>query len=651
MDNQVEQRFAYRTEIIIIALLMMSTFAVYRQTADHDFVVYDDRTYILNNRHVVTGWQPDNFKWALKSTEHKHWHPITWFSHMTDVEFFGLDPGAHHMVSVWLHIVNVVLLFLLFRRMTSDIWKSAFVAAVFALHPLHVEPVAWISARKDMISTLLWLVTMWAYIWYTARPGWIRYALTFFCFLSGLAAKSMVVTLPFVLLLMDYWPLERFPSVTMESKKERLAHTLILIAEKAAFFLVMGLISVLALLIIRTSEIQVPGLAAFIPDMDRISRTLTAYGFYMAKMIVPYHLATPYPISAEIPSWQVAASIAAITGITWLAFSLRRKQPYLLTGWLWYVITLLPVSGIIAFGPLRLADRYTYIPMIGLTIMIAWGVADISKNLRYRKVILTSAAVASIATLATVSYIQVGYWKDSFTLLEHNIAIRPYDYRSFNKLGFLHIEQRNFKQAERNFRRALEIQPGDDIARVNLAMALMDQGRLKEAEQELRTMIQEKAGYVDAYYGLGIILDKQGRKNEAVDYLEKALEFKPDYTEVRSNLGIILARMDRYNDAETQFSEVVRLEPENTEARFNLAKISLRLNKPDAAETAYRKVIELQPNHAAAHNSLGLILAKKGLLREAVAHFEKALQIAPDYQNARRNLERGRSLLKKSEKP
>jgi tetratricopeptide (TPR) repeat protein len=579
----------YRSEIIVSLFLILSVFAVYWQVGNHEFIILDDDDYVTENRHVQAGWTMESLAWAFTSRFHRHWHPLTWLSHMTDCQFFGLDPGWHHLSSVFLHVANSLLLFFVFKRMTGALFRSAFVAALFALHPLHVETVAWVADRKDVLSAFFWMLTMWVYVRYTERPGFIRYVLVFISFILGLMAKSMVVTLPFVLLLLDYWPLERFESG--QSRREgkpkdpkgldarhQSTPTLRLVWEKALFFLIIGPCGVVTVLVFQ-STISL-NLSKYWPTKIHMVNSPLYYLSYIGKMFYPLNLATPYPDPHMVPLWQVGGAGLLLLGISFLVFWQRRRYPYLLMGWLWYLITLLPVIGLVKVGPHEMADRYTYIPLIGLFVIVAWGAPDLLRGWRYRRMALAMLTAMLLLACMMGAWLQVRHWKDSISLFKH----------------------------------AVHVTADNAMAHNNLGVALSRQGRFKEAIHHYSEALRIKPDYVKAHNNLGLRLAEQGRLTEAIHHYSEALRIKPDDAEVHNKLGVALSRQGRFKEAIHHYSEALRI-------------------KPDYAE---------------AHNNMGAGLAEQGRLEEAIRHFSEALKIRPGYEQAHNNLRFSLQLMDKS---
>ncbi|OQX10680.1 MAG: hypothetical protein BWK80_45510 [Desulfobacteraceae bacterium IS3] len=566
--------FQYRN-ILIAFILALVTLAVYWQMRHYEFVNYDDGSYIYDNPHVMKGLSSESIVWAFAATHSGNWHPLTWLSHIADVEIFGISfsagAGFHHLTNVMFHIANTVLLFFILLRMTGDVWKSSFVAALFALHPLHVESVAWVSERKDVLSTFFAFLTLGSYAQYVKLKSrqWYLAALLFF--ILGLMSKPMLVTLPFVLILLDYWPLER---------KSRFGSTELaevsLFSEKLPFFIFSALSSVVTFFVQKSAG-AVGSLNVFSLNA-RIGNALISYISYIGKMFCPTHLAVFYPHPGVISAWKIAEAGILLIFISLLAISSRKRYPYILIGWLWYVGTLVPVIGLVQVGSQAMADRYTYIPMIGLFIIIAHGIPDMLPAWRYRKAALALAATAIIFVLMIMSYRQAGYWQNSFTLFEHALEVTSGNYAAHRFVGDAMRRKGKNDEAVRHYREALRLSPNYAHAHNNLGILLAGQGKTAEAVQHLSHALRADPKYAQAYYNMGLVLDEQGNLAEAVRYYSQALRFAPDDAAAHNNLGTVLFRMGKINEALVHFQEALQIEPDNAEARENLEKL-LKMRK------------------------------------------------------------------------
>jgi Flp pilus assembly protein TadD len=603
----------HRTPLICLALVV-AVFAVFWQVHTHDFVNFDDQEYVTDNPHVRAGLTVQGTAWAFTTFDAGNWHPLTWLSHMLDCQLFGLNPAGHHLASVVLHLANTLLLLLILHRMTGALWRSALVAALFAIHPLHVESVAWVAERKDVLSTLFWLLTIWAYLGYVKRPSPGRYLLVLFAFACGLMAKPMVVTLPFVLLLLDYWPLARMDRGLPHGGEnlqphaaggsgERPVTLLRLLWEKVPLLALSAVSSVVTFIAQRSGGAV--EILDVVPVESRLGNALVSYVKYIGKMLWPNHLAIFYPHPGDSPPWwQTAEAALLLTCITLLVVREARRRPHLITGWLWYVGTLVPVIGMVQVGGQAMADRYTYVPLIGLFVVVAWSLADLAKTWRYGRLASVVAVGATLSVLTICTWKQVRYWGNSLTLFEH----------------------------------ALRVTTNNFVAENNLANALVSQNRLQEAIPHYARAIEIKPTHVEAYNNMGVLLASQGRFREASAYYLRALELKPDSAETHNNLGVALVQLGKVEEATLHYLKATKLKPDYAEAHNNLGNALAEQGRLREAVPYFEKALILNPSYPQAHNNLGVALARQGRLEEAILHFKKALQLKPDFAQASDNL-------------
>lgn len=596
----IEYRKRICATILLCVALAALTLAVYWQTTTHEFINFDDPGYITSNPHVQAGVNPDGIRWALTATAEFNWHPLTWLSHMLDCRLFGLDPAGHHLMNILLHTANTILLFLFLTRVTASQWQSAFVAALFALHPLHVESVAWAAERKDVLSALFWMLTMLAYAGYAKRPHPLRYILTLLAFALGLMAKPMLVTLPFVLFLLDYWPLGRWQDADCRADS---AHRRGLVLEKIPFLLLAATSSVVTLLVQQRSG-AVMSLAR-LPFSLRLENALVAYMRYIGKVIWPRDLAVLYPISRDLPLWQVAGSALFLVAVTLLLTRLARRSPCCIVGWLWFVGTLVPVIGLVQVGVQGMADRYTYVPLIGLFVMVGWGVPDILRGWRYRNLVMSTVAALLVAVLWLGTWRQLGYWQDSITLYRHTLAITS----------------------------------GNILTHVNLGNALDTRGRVDEAIAQFAAALRIDGHDPMAHFNLGVIFLRQGKAPAAIVHFTEAVDVNPGDMEARANLGGALLNAGRLDEAISQYLAVLRINRNDAVAHFNLGIIYFRQGKAAESIEHFTEALRIKPADVEAHNYLGIVLAEHGQTREAKAHFVTALQIDPGNSHARENKE------------
>jgi tetratricopeptide (TPR) repeat protein len=587
-----------RLTIIAGLVLVLATLAVYGQVRSYQFINFDDNIYITSNPIVQEGFTLKGLSWAFTTTRGGNWHPVTWLSHMLDCQLFGLNPGGHHLTNIALHLANSLLLFLWLFYLTESLGCSFMVAALFALHPMHVESVAWVSERKDVLSTFFWLLTMWAYVWYVRRPGWGRYLLILACFSLGLMAKPMLVTLPFVLLLADYWPLARLSLTGRDTAVTSAPGPGIslkrLVWEKAPLF---GLAGIFCLVTIYAQKT----VGAFwslktLPFTTRLANALTAYVGYIGKMFWPAHLAVAYPYPAHNSQlWPVLAAALLLAGLSFLAFWQARRRPYLLVGWLWYLGTLVPVIGLVQVGRQTMADRYTYIPYIGLFIAVVWGIAELASRWRTSRFLLPVGAGAVLSALAVCAWVQVGYWRNSIALYEHTLKVTGNNALVHVNLGVALAEQGKLDQAIAQYNEAVHLKPDFAEAHFNLGAALAAQGKLNQAIAQYTETLRLKPGLAEAHIGLGEALAAQDRLDQAAAQYTAALRLKPDLAVTRNNLGVILADQGKFAEAITQFQKAIQIRPDFSQAYLNLGLAYMNRGEEDKANIIFRKALKIVP--------------------------------------------------------
>ena len=669
-----KKSFPLNPDYLICLLLITATLAVFWQVKNYDFVNLDDPPYITENPQVQQGLSHKSIVWALTSTEVGLWIPLTWLSLMLDFELYGLNAGGYHLTNLLFHLASTLLLFVTLRQTTGGRWQSAFVAALFALHPLHVESVAWVTERKDVLSTFFWMITMWAYFHYAVRPEIVPYMLTLLAFALGLMAKPMLVSLPFVLLLLDYWPLGRIRLgqllhagatrhrvTNLTSKAD--SQTFRLIWEKVPFFALAAISSVITLLA-EQSDNAVKSLE-ILPVSVRLGNSLIAYASYMGKMIYPKNLAIFYPyMVSNLPVWQAAGAGLLLLLTTLLVIRAGKGHPYLPVGWFWYLGTLIPVIGLVQVGGQAMADRFTYVPLIGLFIIIAWGGTTLITQLHIPRAVLIIAATAIFAIMMICSSLQVSYWKSSISLFRHALSVTSNNLVAFDRLGSALADQGEFEKAIENYNEALRIQPSYGLAHYGLSVALARMGKIQEAVDHYSIALQinprysepSRLGrledalssqarppksderYAEAYNALGVALVRADKTKIAIDKFSLALHLKPDYAEAHNNLGNAFAAQGDINQAVFHYYQALRLKPDSGSVHNNLAAVLLASGKFKPAIVHYRKAMELGLNSAEAHNNLGDALVQQGKFDEAIMHFSKALETRADYPEAHNNL-------------
>ena len=516
-----------RSRVILICLVLTSmVLAVFAQVRSHEFINYDDYDYVTGNNAVLTGLSWQNVQWAFTTNQASNWHPLTWLSLMLDRQLFGVNPAGFHITNLILHIANILLLFMVLKKMTGALWQSAFVAALFALHPLHVESVAWIAERKDVLSTFFWLLAMLTYVRYVKQPNTARYLLVLLIFALGLMAKPMLVTLPFVLLLLDYWPFQRKIS----------RHLLV---EKIPFFALSVISSIITFLVQQNTAMT--DIDAFSLN-GRIANVFLSYAQYIGKMFWPQNLAVFYPFSTErIPFWQVAACVLLLLGISVFVVYLGRNQKYLLVGWFWFVGTLVPVIGIIQVGSQAMADRYTYVPLIGLFIMVSFGGAELFGKLRYGIRISAVSAAVIISALMVCTYRQAGFWRSSITLFEHATQVTQNNYLAYSNLSNAFGQKGDYDAAIKNGLESLRIRPNYDRPCYNLGMAYYFKGDREKAIYYWTDTLKINPKYPDANYNLATVFLAKNDTAGAIKHLQEELKINPNHTGAKKLLSELSA--------------------------------------------------------------------------------------------------------------
>ncbi|MBN1788375.1 MAG: tetratricopeptide repeat protein [Sedimentisphaerales bacterium] len=538
---------------IICLALTIVIIAVYYQIWTYDFVSLDDFKYVRSNPDIHSGITFEAVKWVFTTGYMANWHPVTWLSHMLDWRLFGSNPGAHHITNLIFHIANTLLLFVVLKQMTSALWPSAFAAALFALHPLHVESVAWISERKDVLSTFFWLLTMWAYVRFVHRPKILRYLLVVVFFALGLMSKPMLVTLPFVLLLLDYWPLRR-------CQNNRLGR---LVLEKIPLF-ILSAASVVVTFFVQRNWGAV-ATAASVPLKFRVFNALISYTGYIGKMFWPSRLAPFYPHPGrDISLLHTAVSTVLLLAITIVVLRFAKSRRYLFTGWFWYLGTLVPVIGLVQVGSQAMADRYSYITLTGLFIMIAWGMPDMFANWHKRKTILWTASLIVLAMLAMSTYVQKTYWKNSLTLGRRSVTVTQDNYVAhFCLSGDLH-ERQMLDEAMYHCLEALRIRPDSIEAIRRQGDILQSAGRFAQAVEAYQKCLKAEPNDIKLLNNIGVALSLNGKTDQAVENFNKALKIDPDFAACHANLGYALQAQGKKAEAMKHFERAFQIDPNYT---------------------------------------------------------------------------------------
>ncbi len=569
---------------ILTGVILAVTVAVYAGSLNYGFIHLDDYDYVLDNSNVTKGITYESARWAFTTFHACNWHPLTWLSHMLDCELFGLDARGHHMTNLLLHLASTLILFLLLHRATGSLFRSAFVSAIFGVHPLHVESVAWISERKDVLSSFFWMCATWSYICYAQRPATRRYILVPLFFAMGLMAKQMLVTLPFVFLLLDYWPLKRFnlaPASQRDLGGPGTNTLRFLLWEKAPLFALSAAASAVVFIAQHTGGAT----ASFdtIPFLTRLQNAILSYLLYIFKTAWPMKLAVFYPYPETISLWNAAGSAALLLAITAAVLFKARKFPYLATGWLWYVGTLIPVIGLVQIGAQAHADRYTYLPMIGLLILTVWGASDVANRLKLGGIFTLSAAGAALVVLTIAGYNQASYWRDSITLFTRTIAVTGNNWMAHNSLGSALKDAGRLEESIESYSESIRIRPYFAEAHNNLGVALTAAERGQDAADSFRTALRLKADYAEAHDNLGVVLAQQGMLSEALQHLTRALELRPLNAKAHNNMGNLLSMMGKRDDAIRHYSEALRINPGHQGARKNLERLMQDSKRPSGS--------------------------------------------------------------------
>jgi tetratricopeptide (TPR) repeat protein len=590
-DGNIQSKKKDMRTALICVVLAAATFVAYERVRSNDFVYFDDDKYITLNEHAQKGLNLESLKWAFTTCYQGNWHPLTWVSHLIDVSIFGMKPAGHHLVSVGFHIANVILLFLILKKMTGAVWPSAFVAALFGVHPLAVESVAWAAERKNVLSNFFAFLTIWAYLWYSRKPGWQRYALVAILFTAGLLSKSMLVTLPFVLILLDYWPLARFGG---QKGWRWLWRTIVdkipLIAISAAFCVVTYMVQARAGAVSNVVSLPI-GL--------RLSNAIVSYVGYIGKIFYPASLAVLYPLDTNgYPLWKVILCLVLLLALTAVVIIERHRHRFLLTGWFWYLGTLVPVIGLVQVGVQAMADRYMYLPGIGIYIMVAWLAGAALTRLRLPKIVAAAAGALVLVVLLLMTRTQTGYWKDSESLFRHTLNVTTDNFVIYSNYG----------------------------------QVLQSKGQLDEAIKNIRQAVALNPGWIDAHEKLADALQEKGLYAEAAAEYELVLRSNPD-KDIRNNFGIALVKINRYDEALEQFAMVLTKDPRRLNALNNLFKAGVESGKQDKALDIILALQKKNPDNYLFCEKTGLLYGTIGNLDAAIEQLDKACRLS-DYKAA-----------------
>jgi len=634
LSSEVKTAARKHGSILICLFLVIVAVIVYGQMLGHDFVYFDDNRYVVNNAQVKAGLTADNIKWAFSTLHLEFWHPLTWLSLMLDTQLFGVNPGGYLFTNLLLHILNSLLLFIFFKRATGSVWQSGMVAALFVLHPMHVESVAWIAQRKDVLSSFFWMLTMLGYLYYVGRPGLKSYLAVLLPLICGLMSKSMLITLPFVLVLMDYWPLGRLQYEG--SAKTFLFALLSHLREKVPLIAVSVAASVLTYLAQQSGG----GIksAAAVSLADRISNALISYVAYLAKMLWPFQLACFYPLPDSFSLWRVGGALLLLVLITGGAVRSARRYPFVIAGWLWYLGTLIPVIGLVKIGAFSMADRYSYVPLIGVFIIFIWGVPALLVNITYRKALMTGLAMLALALCLLTARNQARIWQDGLSLFTHAQKVTSDNWFAHIALGRDMLRRKKFDTATEQFYETLRLKPNYIPTYIVLGFTYARQNKLAEAIAYISEAERMNPNLVEVQQSLGILYEQTGDLDNANRHFKKALEIEPENATVHKYLGNLLAAEGDLDAAIDHFAESLRIQPGDARVHYNLGLTLAKQDKNETAVAHYLAALKLDPANAEAHYNLANTMVKQNKLDDAAEHYQKALDLKPDYIQALLNL-------------
>jgi protein O-mannosyl-transferase len=657
---------------LLAVSLALLTIALFWPATRCDFVNYDDNGELTENIHVQHGLTWESMKWAFSSSLNGGWLPIQQLSHMALYPILGLNPWGYHLINVVLHGLNAALVFALLQQMTGARWRSVWVAALFAVHPLRVEAVAWVVEGKEVLCVFFGLLALMAYARYaqaqslkseagtedaesamqksgtpdtqhasrfTFHVSRLRshagtfYFLSLFLYALGLMSKPTVVTWPFVMLLLDYWPLGRLEPSTLNSQ---LSTLLRLAREKIPFFVLAALESVITLM----AQQREGGLVTneSLPLAARVGNALISYCRYLGKLFWPTDMAVMYPHPGYWPLGKVVLAGGVLLGLSVLVWVQRRRFPYLLVGWLWYCGTLAPMSQVLQTGSQAMADRWTYIPSLGVLIMVVWGVCELTRGWQHRALGWSLAGGAVLVFCLAVTRQQIGHWQNSETLWRHTLDVTENNYFAHYNLGVTLDAKGQSDEALRQFEETMRLRPYEADVRNSFGAALGKKGQSEEAIRQYQEAIRLKPDHALAHNNLGAALDQKGQSDEAIRQLQEAIRLKPDYAEAHNNLGAALDKKGQRDEAIRQYQAAVRLKPDYADAHNNLGAALDDQGQSDEAIRHYQVALRLKPDHAEAHNNLGIALGRKGQSDEAIRQFQEAVRLKPDYADSYNNL-------------
>ena len=634
-------------QLVLLSILLIAvSVIVFSPVRHHPFSSLDDDLYVTENYQVKQGLTAGGVRWAFTELYAGFWHPLTWLSHMLDIEIFGPDnPGGHHMSNVVLHATTALALFLALNGMTGAPWRSFFVAALFALHPLHVEPVVWVAERKEVLAGLFWMLVLLLYPYYVRKKTVLSYIVVLIAYTMGLMAKPMLVTMPLILLLLDYWPLRRFqgdekkdPARLLPLQKLRKFFLSKEFIEKIPFFLIALAVGLLTVQAEHTMG-AVKSADAY-PLTVRIANAVVASAVYLRETLLPFKLAVFYPHPGMRPLWQIAMAAAVLAAITIWAVLTRKRHPYLAMGWFWYLIALLPVSGLVQIGEHAMADRYTYIPLVGVFIAVTWLVSDFFSVRKKAKAVLPVVAGIVLIACVVLTTAQIRRWKDDVTLFRYAISVTKNNHLAHSKLGAALAKLGKNDEAVMQYEVAICLRPDYAAARNNYGLLLTRMGKPSEALAQYREILKQNPNFAETHNNLGLILAGRGKFSEARKHYEKAVEIDPDFHEAYNNLGILLARSGKTDEAIAQFKKALALRPDFENANNNIGIAYLNKGDANLALEHFQAARRSNPASPYAYNNIGNALLKQGKLEAAEEQYRKALERKADFTPARYNLVR-----------
>jgi protein O-mannosyl-transferase len=629
------QRYRIETELISALLLAIMILIIYQQVRCNGYIDFDDNKYIVENANLHKGLSFQSVKWALTSCDIDYWHPLTWVSHMIDFSLFGFNAAMHHMVNVLFHLLNAILLFLFLFRGTGFAGKSALVAGLFAVHPLNVESVAWLAERKNVLSTFFWMLCLISYCHYTKRPGWVRYLSTLFLFCLGLMCKPTVVTLPFILFILDYWPLTRFQFSFINGWKIVTKGSIrlpVLVLEKVPFIIISA--AVVAFFILQIQNVSdAPSLSPALKS----SNALISYVTYLGKAAWPANLSIFYPYPESVPVLRVLAATFFLLFVTFFMIKMAVSKPYMIVGWLWYLGTLIPVLGIVQNGlwP-AVADRFVYVPMIGILIITVWGISDGLKIRWINTKICVGVAISMIfGLLIMTSAAQVRNWKNSKTIFEHAVNVTKNNWLAHNQLGTILAREDDLDQAVLHLSKAVMLKSDSTLPLFNLAGVYKEKGDSDTAMYYYRQLLKIKPDHSDARNNIGVLLYEKGDLPNAERQYKVAIAANPQNAKAHCNFANLLSEQGNLDEAMLHYLKAIRIDAHDADFQYNLGGVLLKQKRRKEAMFRFSEAIKINPGYAPAYYQIGLLFMYLGDQRSARIFFEKTIQLDRHFTKAK----------------